>query len=124
LLQPHQPFTIPLPPKACDISLTLEHPKGAVCLSLFGTQVGIDFSDNRLYFMQSVIPLEPADRFTLRLISDKCTLELYVNGGRAYACNEHRTDYRCSLLHLSATSETSIAELTLHPFRSIWGEKK
>lgn len=121
---PDETYRVSLPDRACDISLTVKRPKGVICLSLYGTQIGLDFYENRLLFQQSVIPLEPADSFTLRLLADKCSLELYVNDGRAYACNEHRADYSQNQLLIDVTSETECTALAVYPLHSIWEEKK
>ena len=62
-------------------------------------------------------------RVQLRVLADRVSLELYVNGGAAVASSYEFNMARDKDLVLSANREIPIENLEVHELKSIWEEK-
>ena len=109
-----------LPGDACDVVIQFGKSLGGTNINLFGTQIGIDFNMGTVHFRESVIPMQDTENTTLRIVADRSSVEIYLNGGRAYACNEHLMDKSCNLLKITATDKVTIKKVNIFPLKSMW----
>lgn len=125
------PFETELEKSAYDIELVLpEIPSGKIQLDIFGCAVEIDGKKNSVSvkkythaFHRSVtsvqsFPLSVAgDSIALRIIIDKCSLELVSSGGAAVMSTRAVCDYNLSRLKISCDKKTVIKELSIRTLK-------
>ncbi len=116
-------FSHVLERNAYDITLDFENIDATTfSIKLFGAQIDIDLKDFVVKYKESVIEVQNTQSLlSMRIISDKCTTEIYVGNGRYYACNEHHAEYSDNRLTLSTNGNVQVNTLHVHSLESIWG---
>lgn len=131
---PATPLSMPLADKAQDILCTLswaEHTT-AITLALFGATLRVDIEKQTLSLQGTtpsgnpVVPFDAilptnAQQLSLRIIADRTSLEIYLEGGAAWISQGHCADP--NLARLTIASEggpAQIRQLTVSELAGIW----
>ena len=110
----HVPLDLTLELPWCDAVLTLD---------LFGTQLVCDMPRNQLTCGNDKIALRTTDRdLSLRLIIDRCSLEIFADGGRICLTRLMLCDPNLPRVILSADRPVRIGRLAWHALASIHGD--
>ena len=99
---------------------------GVIKMTLFGCLYTIDLGANSLkYGNGRSVPIAlTSDGFELTLIVDKCSAELYLDGGKIYSGSvDEKTvcDYNLPYLELSSSNDTTLEYLEIYKLGSVWG---
>ena len=93
-------------------------------VKIFGHVLQIKASEKHIVFQKVKIPLlSTSDTVDLRMIVDRCSLELFADGGRACATFPMLCDYNLPYLQANALDGTSVLRLTAHRLRSIYEQQ-
>ena len=115
--------TVRLERAAYDISLMIDRQKDAT-VKIFGHVLQIKASEKHIVFQKVKIPLlSTSDTVDLRMIVDRCSLELFADGGRACATFPMLCDYNLPYLQAISKDGTSVLRLTAHRLRSIYEQQ-
>lgn len=97
---------------------------GVIKMTLFGCLYTIDLGANSLkYGNGRSVPIAlTSDGLELTLIVDKCSAELYLDGGKIYSGSvDEKTvcDYNLPYLELSSSNDMTLEYLEMHKLKSI-----
>jgi len=112
---PEKPFKFALKHKAYDINFTiLDTQQEDFTLSLFGQVIHYSKEKSQIIYMDNYFPakIRKGD-FTLRMIIDKLSFELFIDSGSIAICCSCICDYNISILELSAKEEICIDSLSI-----------
>lgn len=117
-----QPIEMNLDRAAYDIHMVTDY-DGNITLDLFGHALSIDTRKNLLTFGKLTMPISGAQRrVDLRLLVDRCSFEVFADGGRYCATFYAVCDYNLPYLRLSAeSSPVRVRELSCHRLASVHG---
>ena len=104
-----------LPHSALDILISLPPAKkGTVSFSLFGCAVDIDFYRNTVECCGCTAPLRAGDgNSDIRMIVDRLSLELFIDGGKFYMSAETVCDYNLDRFTVSADRELVLPDIII-----------
>lgn len=95
-------------------------------VSVFGRDLCLDFSKNEGSFADWKFPISFTQRgLDLVMVVDRLGLELYLDGGKIYACVMTEgavPDYNLPTLKLASERPCVFETVELHPLESIWQE--
>ena len=83
------------------------------CLDAFGLEMRGNAKNNRLTAGDAIIPLD-GDKTDIIAIFDKCSVEIYVDGGKRFTTVSHECNYDCADLEFRSggkTQKLSVIEL-------------
>ena len=108
------------------IKIEADIPSAAqLTLNLFGRKIICDTEKNSIKLSKNTAPLSfTPGRIELVIISDQCSLELYIDGGKFYMSTVDENtccDYNLPYLELIASCDCEIQHMELHSLKSIWG---
>ena len=93
-------------------------------LDLFGRKIVCDAAKNSITLSNNTSPMSVTpSSLDLIIIVDKCSLELYSDGGKFYmATVDENTycDYNLPYMQLTADTDCEIQHVELHSLKSIW----
>jgi sucrose-6-phosphate hydrolase SacC (GH32 family) len=96
-------------------------------IKIFGRDLVIKPSENELTFVKETVPLSISnDSIDITLVIDKCSIEVFLDGGKIYASflnNESVSDYNVPFIEISSKDGIKIDELLLVALESIWNKK-
>lgn len=109
---------------AFDISLEFDYIQGTFLkLEIFGAEIIFDMENNHMIMDGNCSPLSTSlDNVDFRMIIDKCSVELFVDGGKFYHAYQHICDYNLSSLALSCDKDIFIKQLNCSSLKSIWSK--
>ncbi|MBO5069522.1 MAG: glycoside hydrolase family 32 protein [Roseburia sp.] len=94
---------------------------------IFGCDFSVDFTKNQLMLGDKQMPVSISqNNFDLTLLIDRCSMEIFADGGKAYIASvEEYTvcDRNLPWLKISSNVEYCFENITLYSLDSIWGEK-
>lgn len=97
-------------------------------LTVFGRGLECNFSENAVKLGDQCAPLTIcSDKLELTMIVDKCSIEIYLDGGKIYFSTVAPCtvcDYNLPYLELETDEQLTIEALELHSLKSIWRDAK
>ena len=118
---------IPLSPTPYLIKIEAEFssPK-QLTFTLFGRKIVCDTGKNTVTFSKGATPLSlGSNKLDLVVISDQCSLELYMDGGKYYVGtvdDNAYCDYNLPYLEMVADEDLCIRRVEAHSLKSIWNK--
>jgi sucrose-6-phosphate hydrolase SacC (GH32 family) len=115
--------TIKLDMECAPLDITLEAEYNAnetVTLNVFGSNVRLDMKNNAAVMLRDKCPISlKKDDLKLRVIVDRCTVEIYADDGRYLLITQQLWDRNLPFITLSSTAPVNVKELTVHRLKSI-----
>ena len=104
-----------------DITLETEYaPEDVITLSVFGSAVRLDMKNNVAVMLRDKCPISlKKDCVKLRVIVDRCTVEIYTDDGRYLLVTQQLWDRNLPFITLSSTASVKVNEFTVHTLKSI-----
>ena len=104
-----------------DIVLEAEYKEDAVILlNIYGLTIKLDAKNNCLNVLRDKMPLSlKKDSVKLRVIVDRCTVELYTDDGRYLLTAQHISDRNLPYVQLSSNQPVSIKTYEIHALKGI-----
>lgn len=91
--------------------------------SLFGLAFSLDSSNDSINFKDFSIPLFiKEDMAELRIITETCSAEIFVGGGKGLTAVKHIADYNLNSAELNAEGEVKLEEFKIRNLKSIWNK--
>jgi len=105
-----------------DITLTMPYQKGeTLTLLVLGHEVRLDMASNRLRTEKLSMPLSADGRtVTLRLVSDRCTLDIYADGGKFCSTRTAFADPNLPYVALTASGTLTLDSFACYTLDSIY----
>ena len=99
-----------LPHAALDMLISLPpEKKGTITFSFYGITLNVDFYRNTVECAGCTAPLRAGeDSSNIRVIADRLSLELFIDGGKFYMSVETVCDYNLDRLNISADREMTV----------------
>ena len=98
--------------------------EGVFRLTLFGQEITADIGNNAVRIGEASLPLyyEPQrrDTLTLRVVADRCSFEVFTDGGRHMTTRQVLCNYRCPWAELSADRPLKVTLFEGRAFRSVY----
>lgn len=92
--------------------------------NIFGCDFAVDFAQNQLMLGKNQAPVSvEKNNLDITLLIDRCSMELFVDGGKAYMASvEDDTvcDRNLPWLNISATAEYCFETIALYSLEAIW----
>jgi len=116
---------IPLSKTPCIIKIEAEFPvPNHLTFNLFGRKITCNTEKNGVTLSENTAPMSiTANKLELVIISDQCSLELYIDGGKFYmgtVDGNTYCDYNLPCLEISASDNLKIRQMEIHSLKSIW----
>ncbi len=123
-LRKGEPWEAPVDGPAADVEICFGgHPEGTVLLSLSGVEMQLDFSQNKFSMEGVTAPLtRTGGPFKLRAILDRCSAEVFLDGGAVLAVARCQTHAGQSQVILRADEDLLVETLCCRSLQSIWGQ--
>lgn len=116
---------ITISPVPCIVKIEAEisSPKH-LTFNLFGRKIICDTEKNTVTLSKSTAPLSLSPgKLDLIILSDQCSLELYMDGGKFYmgtVDDNTYCDYNLPYLEIAASEDLTIKHIEIHSLKSIW----
>ena len=116
---------IELDTKPCIIKIDAKFSSSKnITFNLFGRKIICDTEKNTVTLSKNTAPLSlSSNKLELVIISDNCSLELYIAGGKFYMGTVDAStycDYNLPYLAISANEDLTIDRMEIHTLKSIW----
>jgi sucrose-6-phosphate hydrolase SacC (GH32 family) len=115
--------TVKLDMECAPLDITLEAEYNAnetVTLNVFGANVRLDMKNNDAVMLRDKCPISlKKDDLKLRVIVDRCTVEIYADDGRYLLITQQLWDRNLPFVTLSSTAPVKVKEFTVHTLKSI-----
>ncbi|MBQ2733189.1 MAG: GH32 C-terminal domain-containing protein, partial [Clostridia bacterium] len=110
-------------PNALDISLSMAYTAGEkLVMNVLGTDIAIDMNLNEIRCKNAKLPLSvKADRVDMRLIVDRCSLEIFADGGKSFAAVIAFADRNLPRIVLNKNEKLTVDRLEWHALENIHG---
>lgn len=117
----NQPVRFDMGAAPLDISLSLPYVSDAcVTLEAFGAKIKLDTERNTVMFDKLKMPISLlGDKIDLRVIVDRCSVEIYADGGRFCLAEWHISDFNLPYVKLSGSAGITINKFSCHTLDSI-----
>ena len=113
------PFTVALDEYAYDIQIKGGF-EGDMQIRLFGQLLNVNTEKNCITFGRAVIPLSYfRNSKDIRIIVDRCSLELFVDGGKQFVTFSAICDYNLPYIELSSQNGSTVTELSISKLEKI-----
>lgn len=114
-----------LSPKPCIIKINAEFSASCyLTFNLFGRNIVCDTEKNTVTLSKNTAPLSlDQNELDLVIISDQCSLELYIDGGKFYMGTvdiDTYCDYNLPYLEITANKNITVKRIEFHSLKSIW----
>jgi hypothetical protein len=124
-IDPTEKKEIPLPTKPCLIKVEAELSSArSIRFTLFGRSIVCDTEKNTVTLSKNTAPLSlTSGKLELVILSDQCSLELYLDGGKFYMGTVNADtycDYNLPYLEIASNDEVTLDHLEIHSLKSIW----
>ena len=122
---------IPLDRAAYDVSIKAEF-KGEVHVRIFGHLIKFKASENLVTFVKPTksfrdgkVPVSlDSSSIDVRIVVDRCSFELFIDGGKINVALPYICDYNLPYLSVLATEEVHVDKLEYHKLAPIHEEQK
>lgn len=112
-------FSIPLKRAAYDVLLRTDW--GNLTVSFFGHTIKINADENCVEFQKIKMPISSTcDSINLRMIIDRCSLELFADGGKFSATFPILCDYNLPELTVSSEKALTVPDFHCSRLQPIW----
>lgn len=115
--------TLKLDMECAPLDITLETEYNAneiVTLNVFGSAVRLDMKNNVAVMQRDKCPISlKKDDLKLRVIVDRCTVEIFTDDGRYLLTVQQLWDRNLPFITLSSTAPVKVKELTVHTMNRI-----
>ncbi len=107
--------------RAVDISLDAQYVAGEkLTVSVFGTEIVCDMEKNEIRCKRAKLPLSVCrDRLRLRLVVDTASIEIYGDGGKAFAAVAALSDYNLPYLKISKNERIKLSLLEICTLKGV-----
>lgn len=104
-----------------DVALTMPYTQGEkLVLNIFGTDIACDMAVNEIRCKNIKMPLSlSGDKVDLRILVDRCSVEIFADGGKIFAAAVAYADYNLPYLVLQKNEKLKINSLTWHTLANI-----
>ena len=124
-IDPAEKKEIPLPTKPCLIKVEAELSSArSIRFTLFGRSIVCDTEKNTVTLSKNTAPLSlTSGKLELVILSDQCSLELYLDGGKFYMGTVNADtycDYNLPYLEIAANEGVTLKHMEIHSLKSIW----
>ena len=108
---------------ALDISVNMPYTAGEkLVMNVFGNDIALDMGANEIRCKNVKMPLAVnADRVDVRIIVDRCTVEIFADGGKIFAAAVAYADYNLPRVTLNKNEALKIDCLEWHALKNIHG---
>ena len=93
--------------------------------SIFGIDISFNKQENRVTLSDKSAPVTlSSNNWEIVMLVDKCSVELYLDGGKFYlgtADEKTYCDYNLPYLEITSTTDCTIKSAEIHSLKSIWG---
>ena len=119
------PARIPLAQAPYIIKMNIEPAESTrLTLKIFGINVLFDKTENKVKLSDNSAPITLAsDIWEIVMLVDRCSVELYLDGGKIYLSTinaETYCDYNLPYLEIASTTDCAVKSIELHSLKSIW----
>ena len=107
--------------KPLDITVKAEYKEGEFLdLNVFGANIRMDMKNNCVAFLKEKMPLSmKKNTVDLRVIVDRCTIELFADGGRYLLAVQHLWDRNLPNIRLRSSATVKVTDFTVHTLKGI-----
>lgn len=123
-LRPEEAFSAPLSDSAYHIRLKgLSDSAARLNLTVFGRSMVFDVAHNRLLLGNASAPLSISGEFDVEVVIDRCSIEVFGDGGRLYLGSvtpDTVMDRSLPFMTLETDCECVVSMLEWHSLESIW----
>lgn len=100
------PVTVQMPEKPIYIELGADYDASArLMLTVFGKKISVDMRSGEIWIEKTRIPLSlKKEKLDVRLVIDRCTAEIYADGGRYLMAENFVCDYNLPYIKLEAVN--------------------
>ncbi len=124
LVGPEREFEMALTKGACDISFSLgDGESGPIQIELFGHRIDVDPQENAVTFgrkdarLRMPFSASGAEK-SLRIVADRCSMELFTDGGTSVMTVSAVCDYNLCRLRITAERPVRIENLVVRASRA------
>lgn len=113
--------TIKTGASALDISLSMPYVHGEkLVINMFGTDLACDMDKNELRCKNVKMPLSlNGDRVEVRILVDRCSVEIFADGGKIFAAAVAFADYNLPMVTLNKNEKIIVDNFTWHTLKNI-----
>ncbi|MFB6152284.1 MAG: glycoside hydrolase family 32 protein [Haloarculaceae archaeon] len=112
--------TVPADSELLDVEATIEPGTAStVALNVRGASVRFSVDDGRLWGLRNSVKLD-GETVDLRVLVDRTSIELFVNGGRYQMANVARPNPENTTVAVEARDGSASIDLSAHELESIW----
>ncbi len=106
---------------ALDISFSFGYIHGEkLVINMFGTDLACDMDKNEIRCKNVKMPLSlNGDKVDLRIIVDRCSVEIFADGGKIFAAAVAFADYNLPMVTLNKNEKITIDNFTWHILKNI-----
>lgn len=106
---------------ALDLSLSMPYIQGEkLVINIFGTDIACDMDKNELRCKDIKMPLSlNGDKIDVRVIADRCSVEIFADGGKIFAAAVAFADYNIPTVTLNKNEKITIDTFTWHTLENI-----
>ena len=105
-----------------DLKIQIQHEKNtAYRILLFGVPLTINFKDGVIQYKGIKMPFDHSlETFDLRLIVDRCTIEVFANSGRYCFSEMNLCDFNLSYVEFPVNEQLKYLKVECHTLKSIY----
>ena len=109
---------------ALDIHLVLDYvPDSVIDLNIYGAELKINTDTNSISYRNSKMPISVLKKTVdIRVIVDRCSIELFTDEGKFNMAVKHMSDYNLPYIALSANSSIKVQKFSCREMCSAFGK--
>ncbi len=121
-----EPYVVQTDAAAMDLSLSMPYKQGEkLVLNVFGIDIACDMEANEVRCGKAKMPLSLlGDRAELRVLVDRCSVELFADGGKFCMATVAFADYNLPRFVLRKNANIQVDSLTWHTLANIHTKEK
>ncbi|MBR5012081.1 MAG: GH32 C-terminal domain-containing protein, partial [Clostridia bacterium] len=106
---------------ALDIAFTMPYIHGEkFVINMFGTDLACDMEKNEIRCKNVKMPLSiSGDKVDMRIIVDRCSVEIFADGGKIFAAAAMFADYNLPYVVLRENEKIMVDNFTWHTLKNI-----
>ena len=106
---------------ALDIAFTMPYIHGEkLVINMFGTDLACDMDKNEIRCKNVKMPLSVnGDKVDMRILVDRCSVEIFADGGKIFAAAAMFADYNLPCVVLKGNEKITIDNFTWHTLKNI-----
>lgn len=113
--------TIETGASALDVSFSMPYIRGEkLAINIFGTDIECDMAKNTIRCKNIRMPLSiSGDNVDLRILVDRCSVEIFADGGKIFAAAVAFADYNLPWVRINKNEKITIDSFTWHTLKNI-----